>query len=355
MSSSSRGPRRVLVVDDSATMRALLGEYVEACAGFSVAGEAATGYQAIRLVHEIDPDIITLDLRMPDLGGVETLSYIMSEASRPVVIVSADTRAFAEPGVSAMLHGAVDYVAKPHDGSAEETATFRQRLRQALHAAAIARLSNPPALRAWRRAGGVAKGTRRARCLVGLAASTGGPRALAEIVPRLTGELPAAVLIVQHMPPLFTAALAKRLHERSELKVVEAKDGEPVHEGTVYLAPGGRHLELERTGASVVARLTDAAPVWGVRPAADVLFASIARTFGPSSVGVVLTGMGRDGADGMRALREVGAATLVQDEATALIGSMPRAAARYADAALPLDELAPAVSDRVAERIQRQA
>jgi two-component system, chemotaxis family, protein-glutamate methylesterase/glutaminase len=353
--SRRRGPRRVLIVDDSSVMRALLREYIEDAAGFVVAGEAATGYQAIRRVHELDPDIVTLDLKMPDLGGLEALSYIMSEAPRPVVIVSAQTRSLVEPGLSAMMSGAIDFVGKPRDASDHESMTFRQRLRTALHAAAIARLLAPSQQRQrFGRIGDAAPPGRRARCAVAIAASTGGPRALMEVVPRLPHDLAAAVLIVQHMPPLFTAALARRLQESSALAVQEAEAGQPVHEGTVYLAPGGRHLDLERGDAGVIVRLTDAAPVWGVRPAADVLFAAVARTFGPASVGVVLTGMGRDGAAGARAVREVGGRTLVQDTETAVITSMPRAAGKHADVILPLHELAAAIAAHAAPHRLRQ-
>jgi two-component system, chemotaxis family, protein-glutamate methylesterase/glutaminase len=161
------------------------------------------------------------------------------------------------------------------------------------------------------------------------------------------------VFVVQHMPPFFTAALARRLQDSSEVRVTEAVDGDIVHEGTVYLAPGGRHLLVERGAEGIVIRLSDADPVWGVRPAADLLFPAIARTFGPASIGVVLTGMGRDGAAGLRALREVGGATIAQDEATSVIASMPRAAGKYADEILPLDRIADAVVARASQHTQR--
>ncbi|CAN5781357.1 chemotaxis response regulator protein-glutamate methylesterase [soil metagenome] len=349
MSSSRRGPRRVLIVDDSSVIRTLLGEHISQASGFVVTGEASTGYQAIRMVHEFDPDIVMLDLTMPDLGGLATLDYIMSEAPRPVVIVSAQTTALADPVLSAMMSGAVDFVGKPTDSSEEENRAFRQRLVRSLHTASMARLLQlPRRLPAEREGSGTGPASVRARCAVAVAASTGGPRALAEVVPQLPAALNAAVFIVQHMPPLFTAALAKRLQATSAMRVREAEDGEPVVEGVVYLAPGGRHLDLERSAAQVTVRLTDADPLWGVRPAADVMFKAVARTFGPASVGVVLTGMGRDGADGARVVHEVGGRIIVQDPATATMSSMPAGAVGFADVVLPLTDVAGAITASVA-------
>jgi two-component system, chemotaxis family, protein-glutamate methylesterase/glutaminase len=348
--SSERFRRRVLIVDDSELMRSVLRDHVMQ-AGFTVAGEAATGYQAIRLVHELDPDVITMDLEMPELGGADAIRYIMSEAPRPIVIVSSQTQALADPALGALLEGAIDFVAKPVNRS-DDAEAFRARLRLALHAAAVARLTRlSPGRQSGRperpAADPHARKPGAPRCVVGIAASTGGPRALTEVLPRLPADLSAAVLVVQHMPPVFTAALARRLHQSGELDVHEAEDGAAVSEGCVYLAPGGQHLSLERADGGVRIRLTDELPVWGVRPAADVLFPAIARTFGPASIGVVLTGMGRDGAAGLRAIREVGGGALAQDEATSIIASMPRAAAAHAHAVLPLGEIAAEIGRRV--------
>jgi two-component system chemotaxis response regulator CheB len=159
-------------------------------------------------------------------------------------------------------------------------------------------------------------------------------------VPKLPADLPAAVLIVQHMPPLFTHSLAQRLDELSELPVTEAVEGERIYAGHVYIAPGGRHMRLELSPAGQLIRLSDSDPVWGVRPAADIMFNSVAQSFGPASVGVVLTGMGRDGAEGLRAIREVGGWTVVQDEESCVIASMPKAAQPFAKQVLPLPLIA---------------
>lgn len=355
MSSSEarrRSPRRVLIVDDSELMRTLLRSLIDEADDFEVVAEASTGYQAIRLVHEQNPDIVTLDIEMPDLGGLETLAYIMSEAPRPVVIVSSHKEVFAD--LKAVDYGAVEVVSKPAASSRHQREELKRVLLPALRAAALARVGNlavrlsltgkaPPPPRAR-------ESEREVQCAVAIAASTGGPRALAELIPQLPGELPAAVLVVQHMPPIFTHSLAKRLHELSPLPVQEAVDGAQVRNGHVYIAPGGRHLRLDRRGGQITLALTDSDPVWGVRPAADILFASVAEHMGPSSVGVVLTGMGRDGAQGLRAIREVGGWTAVQDEATAVIASMPKAAAPYAHEVLRLDQIAARIAEHAAGR-----
>lgn len=352
-SETPRRSRRVLIADDSEVMRAMLSEYVNENGEFEVVGAAATGYQAIRLLHDLDPDIVTLDLEMPDLGGVEVLGYIMSEAPRPVVIVSAQTEAMADPALTAMAYGAVEFVAKPGSNAAAEVDAFRRRLRMALHAATTARLLNLPSrLLPTRPTAAPPAVGRAARCAVAIAASTGGPRALADIVPALPADLAAAVIVVQHMPALFTAALARRLNEMSKLPVREAEHGMSVRHGCVYVAPGGYHLMVEPAPDGPRMVLTSTPAVWGVRPAADVLFPSIARTFGPGSVGVVLTGMGRDGAEGLRALREVGGWAIAQDEATSVIGSMPRAAAEHANVVLPLGDIGAEITARATSQAQ---
>lgn len=352
MSSSSRpesGRRaRVLVVDDSELFRELLVSLIESSGEYRVVARARTGFEAIRLVHEHDPDIVTLDLEMPDLGGLETLGYIMSESPRPVVILSAHSRAGAPETLRALEYGAVDFVLKPGVGEARDA--LRERLLGALGAARQARPGNLPVRMPERaggpgpvRWGGAAVDPAVSPAAVAIAASTGGPRALVDVVPRLPAGLHAVVLVVQHMPPAFTPYLARRLDQLSPLPVREAAAGQPLRANHVYVAPGGAHLLCGRRQGRVVAELRESAPVWGVRPAADPLFASVASHFGPRSLGVVLTGMGRDGAEGLRAIREVGGWTAAQDENSSVIYGMPRAAAPHAARILPLHDVAPAV------------
>jgi two-component system chemotaxis response regulator CheB len=333
-------PLGVLVVDDSATMRALVRDVLTASEEFSVVGEAATGYEAIRQVHQSAPDIVALDLRMPDLDGLEALGYIMSEAPRPVVVVTA-LEAGGEDVLRALDYGAVELVTKP--GAPDRERDFAERLLRGLRAAGMARLTNlrfqPPRERRRRPRAGALPERSAAHVAVAIAASTGGPRALMDILPALPRGLPAAVVIAQHMPPRFTASLAERLDAASELEVAEAIEGEPLAPGRAYLAPGGRHLEDARAPSGNVVRLHTAPPVHGVRPSGDVLLSSVARVFGPRSIGVVLTGMGRDGAEGLRAVHEVGGGTCTQDRASSVIYGMPAAAAPHARNVLSLAEI----------------
>lgn len=357
MRPSRRRAPGVLVVDDSALMRSVIKDLIAASGVYRVVGEAGTGYEAIRQVHALDPDIVTLDLEMPDLGGIETLGYIMSESPRPVVILSAHAEAAGESTLAALDLGAVDFVPKPRPEEADGPALLRERLLSALHAARLARLASRP-MRV-QRGGEFGDSAVPRRCestagaVVVIAASTGGPRALSELVPTLPASLPAAVLVVQHMPPRFTRSLAERLARQSPMPVTEAEDGEPVRTGHVYIAPGGLHLRIRREAMTPTLVTDEDAPIWGVRPAADPLFHSAASHFGPHTVGVVLTGMGRDGAEGLRVIREVGGHTIAQDEETALIQGMPRAAAPYAQAIAPLESIGARIVELV-ETFARQ-
>jgi len=357
MSSSEAGRTLpgVLVVDDSAFIRARVGDLIRASGAFRVVGEAENGFEAIRLVHELDPDLVTLDLEMPELGGLDTLGYIMSEVPRPVVILSSHGGEGAGPTLEALDLGAVDFVPKPEPGT--DPGLLAERLIPALRAAMVAELGNLGVRMrrvgygesdeaSWiRRVGYGELDTARVRVgvgvgvgVVGVAASTGGPRALSDLVPQLPEWFPALV-VIQHLPEGFAGHLARRLDALSRVQVVEAREGAALEPGTAHVAPGGRHLVVRRTEEGVALAFDDRPPVWGVRPAADVLFPSLASHFGPRAAGIVLTGMGRDGAVGLRAIGTAGGRTLAQDEGSAIIFGMPRAAAPYAQKVLPLHEL----------------
>lgn len=336
---SSNKPR-VLIVDDSAFMRRMASQIIDDSGEFVVVGTARNGFDALKQIHALDPDIVTLDVDMPELDGLSALGYIMSETPRPVVMLSAGTtRSGQEATLRALELGAVDFVTKPSGSISLDLAVISERLIAALRGAAAA---NPSGLKMLPRPSIEITSTHpippmRATNAVVIAASTGGPRALAAITPRLSRRISAAVLIVQHMPAGFTRSLAQRLDAMSPIPIAEAEDGEPVVSGRGYVAPGGLHMTVIDDGSGPSIKLDDSPPMWGVRPAADMLFRTAARVFGASTVAVVLTGMGRDGAEGTRLIRDAGGRAIVQDRDTATIFGMPQAAIQIAGA----DHIAP--------------
>jgi two-component system chemotaxis response regulator CheB len=340
------------VVDDSAFMRRLVSEMLATSGEFRVVGTARNGLDALKQIHALDPDIVTLDIEMPELDGLQALGYIMSETPRPVVMLSAlDSPNGGDLTIRALELGAIDFVHKPA-GSARETADLLgNRLLHALRAAACVNLrgvqvlARPSLVERTAARPTVGSPTH----AVAIAASTGGPRALAEVIPRLPGGLGAAVLVVQHMPAGFTTSLAARLDAMSPLAVSEARHGERIEHGHVYVAPGGSHMRVGEISGHPVITLDQSPPIWGVRPSADPLFRSAAQCFGASLVGVVLTGMGRDGAEGLRAIRDRGGYAVVQDRETSIVYGMPQAALTTAgaDRTLPLELIAGEITGAV--------
>lgn len=349
----------VLIVDDSRLVRQVLVDLLQSSGEFRVAGEAEDGLDAIRKVHLLNPDLVTLDIEMPGLDGLQVLGYVMSESPRPVIILTAaGDRHNDDLTLRALELGAVDFVRKPAPDEGLQAVDLSERVLGALRGALRVNLAAATSVpeRPFRTRLRVPVAPRAATRVLAIAASTGGPRALAELIPALPPDLGAAVLVAQHMPPGFTSSLAERLDRRSALPAREAVDGEPLLENRVYIAPGGLHLAVS-LGVDGAARLDvrDGAPRHGVRPSADILFSSIAMTFGASAVGVVLTGMGRDGSDGLREMRRTGAFAIVQDEASSAVFGMPRTALSIAgaDAVTPLSAMAHAIATAVASRPQR--
>jgi two-component system chemotaxis response regulator CheB len=349
--------RRVLVVDDSAFMRRLVSDVVASTGEFEVIGTARDGEDALRQVEALQPDLVTLDVDMPGLDGLAALRRLMRESPRPVVMLSAGgSDGGAEATLRALEAGAVEFVRKPSGAISLDLDLVGERLLDALRAASVATLRVPasatiaPSTPTPRLSvPAVAQAPRR---VVAIAASTGGPAALAQVIPQLPAWRDTAVLIAQHMPAGFTTSFARRLHAHAQLRVEEATHGAPLAAGVVYIAPGGHHLRVHAGPRGVALQLHDDPPVWGVRPAADVLFPSVAQAFGARAVGVVMTGMGCDGAEGLATIRRAGGLGLVQSSASCVIAGMPEAAQAVAgaDGVVALSEMASAIAGAVERR-----
>jgi two-component system chemotaxis response regulator CheB len=345
---------RVLVVDDSALMRTLIADLLDADPEIAVVGTACDGVQALEQIDELLPDVVTMDIKMPRMSGLEALKRIMSRRPLPVIVLSGLND--SETTLAALQLGAVDLVLKPSGPISVDLHKIRDALLAKVKAAAqvdaagLVQRPVPPATKKNRAAPQLrieSPTAQKSQWVVTIAASTGGPRALDVLLRSLPAWLPASILAVQHMPKGFTAALAKRLDDRSELAVKEAEDGEFIETGTVYIAPAGRHLTLlaAQTGEGVQCHLDDSEPIRGLRPTADRLIESAAELFGERCIGVVLSGMGSDGTRGIQAIKRRGGKTIAQDRASSVIYGMPRSAAEsgFVDRVLSLEEIAPAL------------
>jgi two-component system chemotaxis response regulator CheB len=343
---ASDGRIKVLVVDDSALMRRVIWGLLEQDPDIQVVGSAVDGQDAIERVHQLKPDVLTLDVEMPRLDGLQTLGYLMSESPVPCVMLSAYTPRGAETTLKALDYGATDFVLKPSGVISLDLERVKEELLAKIKVAKTIDLKRLP-FRPSRPAEGPAgtsgqapnagQAPKRAPVkdrggVVAIGTSTGGPRALAALLPALPADLPGPVLVVQHMSAGFTQTLAARLDRDCAIHVKEAEQGELLEAGTVYLAPGDWHMEVKREPAGVRVKLDQRPPVLGVRPCVDLLFNSVAEAYGPKALGVVLTGMGRDGAKGLKAMKAMKARTLAQDEASSVVYGMPRAA--YASGAV---------------------
>jgi two-component system, chemotaxis family, protein-glutamate methylesterase/glutaminase len=357
----------VLVVDDSVVVRRLITDALGGAADITVAGTAANGLLAQARIDQLKPDVVTMDIEMPQMDGITAVKELRKRHRHlPVIMFSTLSDAGASATLEALAAGATDYVTKPSNiGSiAESIAAVREQLVPKIRSLAgrsRPRASGPvrPPLRPSTAAAPVRIPARPAAAprlgprgrvdLIAIGSSTGGPDALARLLTALPADLAVPIVVTQHMPPVFTRMFAERLNRSTPLRVVEAADGMELTAGTVYIAPGDRHLMLLRRAAGTVTQLSGAPPENSCRPAVDVMFRSVAGLYGPAVCAAVLTGMGQDGRSGAKLLRDGGAEVLAQDEATSVVWGMPGAvvAAGLATEVLPLDKIAPTLVGRV--------
>ncbi len=335
---------RVLVVDDSALMRKLIPAILARESAIEVVGTAMDGAFALKKIEELQPDVVTLDLDMPRMDGMETLRLIMRRAPLPVILFSTHSKEGGYATLKALALGAVDFLAKPKDAAAGHLEQIADQLIAKIKVAkrAVGRklpaavLEEKPAPK---------KGTRAAlppRRIIAIGISTGGPNALQFVLSQIPANFQSTIIVVQHMPEGFTEMFAKRLDECCALEVQEARSGDLLLAGRVLICPGNRHIMVRRMPRGDMAVLSDGPPVNGHRPSADVLFHSVSQEFGLTAVGVLMTGMGDDGAEGLGAIKAAGGMTVAQSEDTCVVSGMPRAAIikGYANKIIPLDGVA---------------
>ena len=350
---------RVVVVDDSALVRGLLAEIINRQPDMECVGAAADPLIAREMIRELNPDVITLDVEMPRMDGIDFLGKLMRLRPMPVVMVSTLTERGADVTLRALELGAVDFVAKPKIGVADGLKLLAQDITDKVRIASKARMHRAAPLAAASPSTKPAAGTEPPRPvasigrlstekIIFIGASTGGTEATKEVLMNLPADCPA-VVITQHMPPGFTKSYAARLDGMCKVRVAEASNGERILPGHAYIAPGGFHLSVERSGANYIARVVDGDPVNRHKPSVEVLFKSAARVVGPNALGLMLTGMGADGASAMKEMRDAGSYNLAQDEASCVVFGMPREAiaAGAVHEVLPLTQIAAKLIERL--------
>jgi two-component system chemotaxis response regulator CheB len=335
---------RVLVVDDSALMRKLIPAILARESSIEVVGTAMDGAFALKKIEELRPDVVTLDLEMPRMDGMETLRLIMQRAPLPVILVSTHPKKGGYATLKALALGAVDFVAKPKGAAAGQLEDIADQLIAKIKVAKLASGHKlPPAVLGDELA--LPKKRTRAtlppRRVIAIGISTGGPNALQFVLPQIPADFLSVILVVQHMPEGFTEMFAKRLDDCCALEVHEARSGDLLLAGRVLICPGNRHMMVRRMPRGDMVVLSDGPPVNGHRPSADVLFHSVAQEFGLTAVGILMTGMGDDGAEGLGAIKAADGMTIAQSEDTCVVSGMPRAAILkgYANKIVPLNSL----------------
>ncbi len=348
------GKIRVLIVDDSAFARFVVARQIETDPELVVAGFARDGIEAIAKTHELQPDVITLDIEMPRMDGLTALKQLMTERPTPVVMLSTLTGKGTDATIRALELGAVDFFLKASTTNPVGTDGINELVTKIKTASRIKVVPlKPPSTRITSPGKKAEAPARRAEQVIVIGSSTGGPKALYQIVPLLPADLPAALLFVQHMPAGFTRSLAERLNQLTLIDFKEAQAGDVLYNGRAYLAPGGYHMIMNKKG---VIDLNQAPPVCGVRPAIDVTMASAVAVYGSAVVGVVLTGMGSDGTHGTTLIRQAGGYVIAEDESTCTIYGMPKSVieAGNANAVYPLHEIPAQIAKLYAETLRKQ-
>lgn len=339
---------RTLVVDDSALMRMLIPSMLQRSPHIEVVGAASNPFAAREMIKELNPDVITLDVEMPRMDGISFLNKIMTLRPTPVVMVSSLTQKGADITLKALELGAIDFIGKPTIDLEKNMPLLADELIEKVRAAAMSKVRAQSRKVPVKAAAPVQFDTTEA--IVAMGASTGGVETLGRVLGALPPNAPG-IVIAQHMPAAFTKQFAERINKSCAVNVAEADHGRRIRPGSVWIAPGDRHLEVRRSGADYVCQLTDEAPVSGHKPSVDVLFKSVAKACGAQAIGVILTGMGKDGADGLKAMRDTGCRTIGQDEASCLVYGMPKAAfdAGAVERQLPEDKIPSAILRIVSE------
>lgn len=335
---------KVLVVDDSALVRSLLKDIIQGDPELQLVGCAPDAFVARDLIKQHAPDVITLDVEMPRMDGLTFLDKLMKGRPTPVLMISSLTEKGSEATLRALELGAIDFIAKPRLGIAEGMHAYTDEIRAKLKIAARARLRRPSQNGAAPAPSASAGPLLSTEKIIAIGASTGGTEAIKEVLLGLPPDSPGTVVTL-HMPPGFTRSYAERLDRQTRLSVREARDGDRILPGHVLLAPGDFHMEVQRSGANYIVRLQHEAAVNGHRPAVDVMFNSLAHCAGRNLLAALLTGMGKDGARGLQAIRQAGGHTIAQDEASCVVYGMPREAVELGAAkeVLPLERIATAL------------
>ncbi|QNP58961.1 protein-glutamate methylesterase/protein-glutamine glutaminase [Paenacidovorax monticola] len=355
---------RVIVVDDSALVRSLLAEIINRQRDMECIGTANDPLIAREMIREMNPDVITLDVEMPRMDGIDFLGRLMRLRPMPVVMISTLTERGAEVTMKALELGAVDFVAKPRVGLASGLNELASQIVDKIRVAAVAQVRRAAAPAPGAAGGGAAApvaaapsallGRLSTEKIIAIGASTGGTEAIREVLVHMPPDSPA-IVITQHMPPGFTTSFAARLNSLCQITVKEASNGERILPGHAYIAPGGTQFHINRSGANYVAVVDDGPPVNRHKPSVEVLFKSVAAVAGRNAFGIMLTGMGNDGAAAMREMRDAGSYNYVQDEASCIVFGMPREAIAHgaADEVLPLNQIAQALVTRLRSATDR--